>query len=245
MSKITQGPAVAPHGLLNVSNNSNVAATPGSFFQTPDGRSLVYVLAGASDLPAGVLVQSPALVANDQGLGGTNQKIGDTTILLTTVGAIAAGYYSNGFLEVTSGTGAGQRLKITYNPVALASSTVLVTLEDPFFLAVDNTSVFNLVADAYSNVVINPTTETASPIGSTLCVIPAGEYGYIQKGGNATVLFDAVGSTTKGLDIKPSTTVAGAVTANITTTTVALSTSIGFAVNTTAASHYGTAYLQL
>lgn len=241
MSKIVQYVSVAPHDLLKTSNNSNVAATPGSAFKTDDGRTFKYVLAGAVDLPTGVLVQSPALVANHQGLVGTTQAVGDTVITVT-LGATAAtlGEYSNGFLEVVTGTGAGQRLKIVSNAAAALSTTCLITLQDAFVLATDGTSRFNLVIDQYSNVIINPTTPTGSVLGSTVCPIPAGSYGYVQTGGIATVKYDAVGTTAINHAVTTSTTVAG-------TLTIISSTfcPIGFATEATLASTYGATYLML
>jgi hypothetical protein len=241
MSNISQGPAVAPHGLMKTSNNSNVAATPGSNFFTADGRSFKYVLAGAVDLPEAVLVQSPAIVVNHQGLTGTSQKIGDSTITVTLGATLAtSGQYSAGFLEVSTGTGAGQRLKITSNTAAALSTTSIITLEDSFVSAVDGTSRFNLIADLYSNVVINPIASTGAVVGATVAPIPAGQYGYVQIGGPATILNDADATIAVSTSVTPSATLAGAVEAQ-----AGVTSSVGFAINAIVASQYGSVYLQL
>lgn len=241
MSKIVQYTSVAPHDLLQVSNNSNVAATPGSAFKTDDGRTFKYVLAGAVNIPSGVAVQSPATIAAHQGLSGTAQSAGDKVVTVT-LGATAAtqNEYGQGFIETISGTGAGQKLKIATNAQANASTTCLITLEDAFVSAVDSTTVYNLILNPYTNVIINPTSATGSILGTTIVPIPAGDYGYIQTGGEGTVLFDAVGSTSLGNAVSPSTTVAGALTLNSGTKPV-----IGFSAETISASTYGNVYLQL
>lgn len=242
MSKITQGPAVSPHGLMKTSDNSRVAATPGSVFTTDDGRSLKYVLAGAVDLATGVLVQSSAVVANHQNLQETAPAAIGAFAITVTLGATSAtlGQYSQGFLEVSTGTGAGQRLKIATNAASALSTTCLITLEDPFVIATDSSSRFNLIANPYLNVVVNPTTNTAAPIGTTVAPIPAGTYGYIQTGGLATVVFDAVGTTAVAKDVMPSTTVAGALSVN-----TGVATTVGYTANAVLASQYGSVYLQL
>jgi len=244
MSRISQGPAVSPHGLFNTTDNNRVAAASGNDFKTDDGRDLAYVFAGAVDIPIGVAVQSSPLVAAHQNLTGTTQAVGDKTITVT-LGATAAtlNQYANGFLEVRTGTGAGQRLKIASNPAASLSTTMVVTLEDAFVAATGTSSRFNLIADPYNGVVINPTSATAAPIGVTVTSIPAGNGGYIQTSGLSTVLFDAVGSTAAALQVTTSTTVAGAFTALDTTSDS--TPMLGFTANAVAASQYGSVYLQL
>lgn len=242
MSKIVQYVSVAPHDLLQTSNNSNVAATPGSAFKTDDGRTFKYVLAGAVDLATGVAVQSPINVSAHQNIAASTQAIGDKVVTVT-LGATAAtqGEYNGGFLEVISGTGAGQRLKIATNAAAALSTTMLITLEDGFVLATSSTDTkVNLILNPYVSVILNPTTETGAVLGVTVCPIPATTYGYVQTGGLATVKFDAVGSTTIGNSVESSGTVAGSFTLATSTNAV-----VGFSAETIAASTYGSVYLQL
>lgn len=222
----------APFGLFGVnggvtSTDTSLATIVGAPFTASDGRRFTIVQNGASALVSGVLVQSPASIgANHTGLTCATAAIGATQITVT-LGAtvVTANQYAGGYAVVSAGTGIGQTLKIQSHPAAAGSATVVLTLEDPL-------SVATAVADskvsltlpqygssngtnvATSGVIISPTTATGRTIGVTITPIPASSttvptYGFIQTAGAVAVLNDS--ATAIGLDVMPSSSVAGAV----------------------------------
>lgn len=200
----------------------------GQKFQSADGRTFVLVQNGAVALVSGVLVQSPASIgANHTGLTTATAAIGATQITVTLGGtAVTANQYAGGYAIISAGTGKGQTLKILSHPAqATTSGTVVLTLEDPLSVATavsdSKTSLTlpiygsaNGVAVTTSGVIINPTTATGSVVGATIYPIAASTatvptYGWIQTNGFVGVLNDA--GTAIGLDVMPSSAVAGAV----------------------------------
>lgn len=190
---------------------------------TGDGREFRFQTAGVSNLVAGTLQQSPAIIANHQNLVSTTAAIGATSITVTLAGTAAtANQYSGGYLIINAGTGKGQTLRIASNPAQTTTTgTLVLTLEDPFVIAtLASDTKSSLYPNLYSGSVINPTTATGSPIGVPLFNITATYYGWIQVKGIASVLNDA--NTAVGLGLAPSTNTAGALfTATSTGNTVA------------------------
>ena len=210
------------------STDASLATLVGVRFSELTGdREFTLVQNGAVALVAGVLVQSPASIgANHTGLTLSTAVVG-ATVITATLGATAvtANQYAGGFLVVSAGTGIGQIAKIASHPAAASSATVVLTLEDPL-------SVATLTADskgsltlsqygssngatvATSGVIISPTTATGRSIGVTITPIPASTatvptYGFIQTTGAVACLNGA--GTAIGLDVMPSSAVAGAV----------------------------------
>jgi hypothetical protein len=215
------------NGGVTSSEQSN-STIVGVEFNTSDGRKVVIVQNGAVALVAGVLVQSPATIgANHTGLTLSTAAIGATTITATLgATAVTANQYAGGLLVVSAGTGIGQTLRIASHPAAALSTAVVLTLEDPLSVATltsDSKGSLTLpqfgskngVAFTTSGVIINPTTATGRVIGVTISPIPAStattlSYGFIQTKGAVAVLNDT--GTAIGLDVMPSSSVAGAVT---------------------------------
>ena len=248
MSRITQRGATGPFDVFHNDTDANDVTYGGQKFDTSDGRELTLVNVGGSNIAAGLLVQSQPQVATDQGLAVTafasnNITTGTpATITATSAASIAANFYQQGYVEVASGTGVGQLLKIAANSAVTGVGSFTISLENPdgqYLVALDNTSVINLIPNPYANVVVNPTTPTGSVIGATLYALTAANYGYIVSKGLAAVISDASVASV-GQSVSPSTTTAGTATQAILHTSV-----IGNAAATAVSAHASAVYLNV
>jgi hypothetical protein len=235
----------------------------GQRFSTGDGREVALVSVGATALASGVLLQAPVITAGHQTLAmtvpATAPATSGTFLVSVTNGAtvINEGYYNGGFLIVKDGTGAGQTLKIKSHSGAATSAQCVITLEDAIVTTLDATSVVNLIANPYSNVIISPTTPSAQNVGVTAyllaasvaptynvttgAIVTAGtaQYGFIVSKGLTSCLSDA-STATAGLSIARSTTTAGSVTVG-----TATGYDIGTAVQTSISGKYGAIFVDL
>lgn len=213
----------------NSSNDLSLSTQVGQKFRSADGREFVLVQVGGSALVAGNLIQGPASIGSTHtGLAvvTTNWPIGATSIQVTAGGTlITANQYQGGYVVISAGTGLGQTLRVASNSSATSSGTCTIVLEDPLTVALTtSTSKVSLTLNPYgsrfgtdfttSGVVISPTTATGKTIGVTVYGIPAStatvcSYGFIQSHGLVACLNDA--NTAIGLDVMPSSSVAGAV----------------------------------
>jgi len=211
----------------NTSTDLSIETQVGQKFDLADGRVVALVQNGASALVSGVLVQSPATIgANHTGLAVVAAvPIGGTSVTVTLGGTVTtATQYQGGYAVVSAGTGIGQTLRIANNNAGTASGPCVLTLEDPLSVALDTTSKISLTLPQFGGnggtnvathgVIINPTTATGRVLGVTLYPIPASTttlatYGYIVTNGAVACLNDSV--TAIGLDVMPSSAVAGAV----------------------------------
>lgn len=202
--------------------------SPSSFTETSDvalygvgqrytdgqGRVFRYAKAGASNLARGKLTVAPTVVANHINLSfQTAPTDGDTTVKVT-LGATAAtaDYYKDGQLVVNDGTGEGRAYGIAGNSAADSSGTCTVYLKEAIDIdgAVSETNV-DLLANNWSGIVISATDQADFATGVPVVAITAGEFGFVQTGGPASVLFDE--AVTNGLAVTIGTGVAGAVEA--------------------------------
>lgn len=227
MSRLTQRGQGGPIELFQTSTDSSLGTLTGAKFDSADGREFVLVQNGGTALVSGKLVQSPASIgANHTGLTLSTAAIGATTITATLGGtAVTKNQYQGGYLVISAGTGIGQTLKIASHPAADASATVVLTLEDALTVAtLTSDSKGSLTLNPYgssngtnvstSGVIVCPTTATGSVIGVSLYPIAASSstvptYGLIQTRGPVACLNDS--GTAIGLDVMPSSSVAGAV----------------------------------
>lgn len=272
MSRLTQKNATGPISLFQqaTSVSSGTGLVDPSFstyigqrFDLADGREVVLVSNSATSLASGVVAQSPAIIAGHQTLAMTVPTATPATAglfqILVTNGAtvINAGYYAGGYAVIKDGTGAGQTLKISNNASAAASATCLITLEDPIVTTLDATSVVNLIANPYMNVIIAPTTATGNVVGVSFYPLTASvaptwngtsgavatlgtqQYGYLITKGPTSCLSDASVATV-GLGIMRSTTTAGTITVQ-----TATGANMGNALQTTISAKYGAVYVDL
>lgn len=225
------------------SNDASLATQVGQRFNSADYREFVLVQNGTVALTAGKLIQGPVNIgANHTNLTPTaNAAIGATSIGLTSGGTVVtANQYQGGFAIINVGTGIGQTMRIQSNTAATASGTFTITLEDFLSVAIvaSGDSKVTLTLNPYgsqfgtalgtSGVVISPTASTGPTIGVTLYPIPATSstvlsYGFIQCKGFVGCLNDS--TTAVGLDLMPSSSVAGAVVTYVVATRNRIGTS--------------------
>lgn len=210
MTQISGPVSVAGQDIYVTSTLSNHVLGDKAF--TNDGRAFRYVKAGAVALVPGNAIQSPAVVANHVNLTPTAVSAFGATTVTVTLGATAAtvDQYAGGYLVVEIGTtGAGQTLRIKGHPAANASGTLLVTLEDAFYVATSGTITMSLIASQYNGVIQSPTTTlTGTIVGVAVTPIPANGFGWIATRGVTSML--TTGTPIVGSAIGVPTTTAGA-----------------------------------
>lgn len=227
----------APMNLFGVnggitSTDSSLATICGVEFKSAHGSTYTIVQNGGSAIASGLLVQSPATIgANHTGLAvvglAAANPIGSKTITVTLGGtAVTANQYAGGYAVVSAGTGIGQTFRIASHPAQTSTSgNVTLTLEDALSVAITSTdSKVSLTLPQYGGpngtnvsthgVVVSPTSATGRTIGVTVYPLVAStatvpSYGWIQTKGAVAVLNDS--ATAVGLDVMPSSSVAGAV----------------------------------
>lgn len=208
--KLTGTLTGTPMGVLQSADNQLGAANLGAEIAADDGSVFRLALVGASDIAAGVLVQAPALVANHLTRTLATGAVRGAEQVSVPLGATAAtaGQYAGGKLVVVDGTGAGTEVGISGHGAAASSGTLLVNLEQPLPVALDNTSVVSLIPNLYKGVIINPASPSSVVVGASPVALAAGTFVWIQVKGTCPLLNDS--NTTIGKAISPSASVAGA-----------------------------------
>lgn len=229
-SKITNRGATAPLEVFQTNTDIALSSLVGSRFDLADGREVVLVQNAGTALVSGKLVQGVADTANHIGLATTAYSAATTsakaTVTVTLGGtALLANEYAGGYLIVATSTGIGQTLKIANHPAqSSGSGTCVITLDDaPGVALVAAASTVSMFRNPYGSangtdfttngVVVCPTSITGRVIGVSFYPIAAStatvaNYGLIQTRGVVSVLNQ--GSTSIGLDLMPSASVAGA-----------------------------------
>jgi len=206
---LTSDPQGAGQPLYTSSSTASHAL--GERLVTSDGRVFRYAKAGASNLVAGNMLQSPAKVDNHRALTPTAAAIGAETITVT-LGATAAtaGQYANGWAMISTGPGNGYAYPILSHPAADASATLTVSLGVPLIVALTASSRVDLIANPYNGVIQSPvTTLTGAPVGNAPYIITAAEFGWIQTRGPAACL--VAGTPAAGAAVVVPGSAAGAV----------------------------------
>jgi hypothetical protein len=201
-------------GQNNWESSATQKANLGSRGITQDGRVFRYALAGAADLVAGNVIQSPAIIANHLAMTPSAQGIGTFSITATSgATAGAANLYAEGLIDVDTTPGNGYAYGVK-DHLAIGSAslfTVNLFTDDPLQVALTSSSRVGLIQNIYSGVIQSPvTTATGVIVGVAPYIIKATQYGWIQTAGLASVLVNgtpALGSTVIGT----SGTTAGAV----------------------------------
>lgn len=203
-------PMTAPIGPF-ASESAPQGGSLGQFAMTAGGRQFRYCLVGGTALVAGKLYQAPAEITDHQNMACSTAAIGATSITVT-LGATAAtaNQYAGGYAVVTTGTGAGYTYKISSNPAANASASLVITLDDPIqvaTLAAD--SKIDLFPNPFNGVIVNPTTASSAPVGVAVYAAAAASYSWLQVSGPCAVLSD--GGDAVGAEVVASNGTAGAV----------------------------------
>jgi len=215
---------LSPFDVLQTYVPATIEDTPstiGGVAITTDGRRfrLGFNNTASTTLAANKNTQGP-VQSSSYSLGTVSaQNIGDTSITFTFNGGaatVAANVFSQGFISIVTGTGSTQQLQIKGNPAVTSSTTIVLALQDPIFIATAASATANLWANPYSAVIICPTTLTGTVTGVNPVAIPAQTWGWFQVGGLATCL--GQGTTAQGLDMAPSGSVAGALAVAAATT---------------------------
>lgn len=271
--RITQKGATAPLDLYkqatSVSTGTGVvdpsfASYLGMRFDLANGNEVTLVSNGAVALVAGNLIQSEAEVTAHHKLAITVPTAYPATAglkqIYVTNGStvLGAGKFDGGICHISAGTGIGQSFTIASHGPAANAGKFVVNLEDPITVALDTTSKVTLVQNPYKNVIINPTTATASPVGVSLYALATStaatwnattgaketagvaQYGFIQTRGVVSCLVDST-VTNVGYPVGRSAATAGCVGV-ATLTTVG---HIGIAAQTLTSAEQGVIYLAL
>jgi len=187
----------------------------GEKYEDEWGRIFRYVQAGAVDLVTGELMQEAAEDTNYRSMVvQAASAIGSTNIAVTLGGtAVTASQFESGDLAVESSTGIGQNFKILSHDVQTSTTgTVNFTVDRPVAIALTTSSQVSVRKNSYDGVIQYPTTPTGAPLGVAIVVITLDQYGWIQSGGDVSVLFDtATNTAADAVAIGPSETVAGSV----------------------------------
>ena len=276
MSRITEKGATGQIEVFTTSTDTTLDTLCGSRYDTSDGRTFVLVQNGGSALAAGKLVQSVPNTANHIGLTvvsftaySANGNVPAQVVLTCGGTGVLPGEYAGGYAIVSTGTGAGQTLKIANNTgqtattgnttvtfenpdgqnmtALVAASSTVSLFRNPYGSGNGGTASTGVVNNSTNGVVINPTTTTGTIVGASVYPIAASSstvptYGLIQTNGLAAMLNHS--GTTIGLNVgnsTQSTPVAGAVE----TYSAANNTLVGYAVQAGTDTNYNLVNLQI
>ncbi len=198
-TKLTGFPFLSGQDLLT--NSSTQTMPIGSYMETSDGRGFRYAKNGAVATVAGKVYQSSALDAtNLQPSGGlavaAAAAVGDTQVTVT-VGTLAANLIAGGYMSVCVTPGQGKLYRVASNTTA--STTSVITLEDPLEVALTTSSKVIFTPHPYSGTVIEPGTPTGLIVGVPNAVFTASYFYWIQTHGTASVLFTGTGVAGKAV----------------------------------------------
>ena len=193
------------------STKSSVAL--GQLGETSDGRVWAYALAGASNLSAGLITQTPAVVTNHVNATGVATVANDLQVAYTLGATVATvDQYADGYLNVNDGAGVNV-YRIVGNTAATVAGSygITVKLAEPVTVATTTSSKFSLFPNPYAKTVVSDyTAAPAIPVnGVPNIAVTATNYYWTQVGGYAAVLSD--GAITKNAGAIASNAVNGAV----------------------------------
>lgn len=160
------------------------------------GRVYRYVQAGAVDLIAGNVIQSPAVIAGHLTLAvnttSNGTSIGSLSFSVTCASSVAANLYADGYAVIATGAGQGVGPYVIQSHAAVSTGATGVFnlyLEDAMVVAITTTSKISLIANKYNDVIQMPaTTATGVIVGVATYVITATQWGWIQTWGPCNVL---------------------------------------------------------
>jgi hypothetical protein len=183
----------------------------GSTIRTKDGRTFRYTKAGAVNLVAGNVIQSPAPSANHLALTPVAAAIGDTTIVAT-LGATAAAEneYAGGYAQIDTTPGNGYMYLVDSHAAVLSAGVITARLDkqNPIVVALTTSSRVGFIRNPYRGVIQTPTTKTGAVVGVAISIITAGDFGWLQTWGPCAVLIN--GTPAVSAPVINSATTAGA-----------------------------------
>lgn len=183
------GPTVAIGQADFVSSTDKIHRI-GARAESDDGRVFRYVKAGAADLVAGNVIQSPAIVANHLANTPPAVAIGAKEFTYTPGATLGtAAQYEDGFLQVDTTPGNGYTYGVASHAAFASATAFTLKLKDPIQVALTTSSRVGLIANPYNGVIQLPvTTATGTIVGVAGYIITAGQYGWIQTWDLASVL---------------------------------------------------------
>lgn len=169
----------------------------GTRAETRDGRVFRLCSAGAVDTVAGSLYQSAVPITAHLANTPPAVAIGDTSFSYTpgATGA-AANLYEDGYLQVDTTPGQGYTYQIKGHDTITASVAFTLTLLDKVQIALTTSSRVGLMPNRYRNIVVAPTTLTASLAGIAPCIIPTTAFGWVQEEGRCSALINGTPAIT-------------------------------------------------
>lgn len=176
------------------SSSATALAPVGSLAEGSKGRKFRYVLAGASALVAGnVLQESAEDTTYENMVVGTAGVAGDAYIQVTNgTATITSAQFEGGTISVyTSGTSLiGEEYIIKKVTGTLTTGGALqVYLDRPLRLAIATSATVNMKRSPWSGVIQAPiTTQTGMAVGVAIYPIAAAQYGWILSHGECNVL---------------------------------------------------------
>ena len=181
----------------------------GELVMADDGRVFRHAVAGEA-LSAGYMTTEPTgdilLITMAVVTGAKGAKSINFTNAATTT---TAGYFDEGYVAVSYGTGIGQTYKIANMAALVSAASSYVYLHDPIVVALDTTSKIDIVASPW-NRVMHTATATLRPTGVPLvAVTAAGDFCWLQTRGICAVFSD--GTITAGSGAESDGSVAGAI----------------------------------
>lgn len=178
----------------------------------PDGRRFRYCFSDGA-VTAGKLLQTKAPVADDDMdvVVAAAAAIGAKSISVTTVSAILADEYKDGFLYVNDGAGEGQSFRLGSHLAAGAAATLVLNLaeDEEVKTALTTASLVGLKWNKAKDVIVFPASVTGVPVGFTPVDVSDNRYFWAQIEGDIAALID--GTVVLGKGVIPSAAVAGAV----------------------------------
>lgn len=185
----------------------------GTLGLTIDGRAYRYAEAGGTALAAGKLSVAATQVGNHENIAVAAAAAVGATSVTVTLGATAASAndYADGYMVVNDADGEGIAYRISGNPAADASASLVVSLFKPIVVALTTSSEVSLIKNPWKDIVISATDQADMVVGVQNVAIAADEYGWVQTHGVVSVLADE--AITAGLAITIGSSTAGSVEA--------------------------------
>lgn len=237
MSFLNSGPQAAAQGLFeqSVTAQHNV----GEVMQSADGRVFRYSQAGLTALVKGTLQQASAEVTANQNLTAVAAAVGATSVAASSTVTITANQYAGGYIMVSVTPDQGSSYLIaSHAAFTSAAPTFQLASGDAVITAWTTGTRFDLVANPYMGVIINPAAASSSPVGVAMLNTTISYYSWLQVRGAANVLND--GGSTVGTNVSASNATAGAVEAAVTA-----QAAVGYALTGISTTEYGAIFLTI
>ncbi len=200
----------------------------GTVGEALNGDKYRYVKAGAADLVAGNVIQSPAIVANHLALTPSAAAIGAVQIVATLGATLAtANQYAEGYVQIDTTPGNGYTYRVTGHAAVAQSGVITANLDvsDAVQVALTSSSRVGFIQNKYAGVIQFPvTTATGTVAGVAITPIPTTKYGWLKTRGLCSVLI--AGTPALGAQVMTPSSAAGSAVI-LTTTNLVVAQLVG------------------